>query len=501
MTGAQDVARASVLQGQIVELLKSGGFQTHKWNSNLAEILVRIPKGKGEIVAIDNKDTVKTLGLEWNPSEDRFQFAVREFNAVTTKRRLPDELLNRWRHFRDELVALGMQRILRCVVTCDNGRRLTLHGFCDASERAYGACVYVQAENAQGEISSRLLCSKSCIAPMKTISLPRLELCGAVLLARLLVTTRSAIRVPIEDVRAWSDSEIVLYWIKGNSSRWKPFVCNRVTEITENLPARYWSHVSGKENPTDVISRVTSPSQLENLRLWWAGPPWLFTGEITFDGDRETDPSMENHEVIVTERRKKTRTCQVIVQGQPCIQMQLENICSLTKIERVLQDLCQTQEERPPNGHPSTSMTQFLNIGPSNKLASLAPFLDEYDLLRVGGRLQRTNWNFERKHPILLPSDDRFTKLLFEREHVRLLHANQQSLLNTIRERYWPLKAKSLARLVCRNCVRCFRVEPRTSTQLMGELLSSRVQPSHCFRITGVDFARPIITLVNKRRD
>ncbi|XP_018395454.1 PREDICTED: uncharacterized protein LOC108773960, partial [Cyphomyrmex costatus] len=547
MTGAEDVSSAIVLQREITELLKSGGFQAHKWCSNATEVLARVSQDNNETIttlSIDNKDTVKAFGLEWNPREDTFQFAMRELKAVNTKRQmfsaiskffdplglvgpiitraklfmqetwkidcnwddqLPDELLRRWKKFMDELMAIGRLRVPRCIVACDDARRLILHGFCDASELAYGACIYMQVENSQGEFSSRVLCSKSRIAPIKTVSLPRLELCGAVLLARLLVVVRTAIQVPIENVRAWSDSEIVLYWIKGDPSRWKPFVCNRVSEIIETLPAKHWSHVSGKENPADVISRGASPRQLENLELWWAGPPWLLTGEISSDDDCGVKLPMENHESIMTERRKAKQACQIIVQGQPCIQMLLENISFLTKIERVLayckrfaSNTRKKASERAVGQLSITEANQFLKI--TDKLAALTPFLDEHDILRVGGRLQRTNWNFERKQPILLPSNDRFTKLLFEREHVRLLHANQQLLLNTIRERYWPLKGKSLARSVCRNCVHCSRVEPEASTQLMGELPDHRVQPSRCFHVTGVDFAGPIITLVNKGR-
>ncbi|XP_018395293.1 PREDICTED: uncharacterized protein LOC108773843 [Cyphomyrmex costatus] len=479
MTGAEDVSSAIVLQREITELLKSGGFQAHKWCSNATEVLARVSQDNNETIttlSIDNKDTVKALGLEWNPREDTFQFAMRELKAVNTKRQmfsaiskffdplglvgpiitraklfmqetwkidcnwddqLPDELLRRWKKFSDELMAIGRLRVPRCVVACDDARRLILHGFCDASELAYGACIYMQVENSQGEFSSRVLCSKSRIAPIKTVSLPRLELCGAVLLARLLVVVRTAIQVPIENVRAWSDSEIVLYWIKGDPSRWKPFVCNRVSEIIETLPAKHWSHVSGKENPADVISRGASPRQLENLELWWAGPPWLLTGEISSDDDCGVKLPMENHESIMMERRKAKQACQIIVQGQPCIQMLLENISSLTKIERVLayckrfaSNARKKASERAVGQlsitevrmahrsiihhvqskyfHDSISTlkaNQFLKT--TDKLAALAPFLDEHDILRVGGRSQRTNWSFERKHPILLPSNDR----------------------------------------------------------------------------------------------
>ncbi|XP_018360606.1 PREDICTED: uncharacterized protein LOC108759597 [Trachymyrmex cornetzi] len=172
---------------------------------------------------------------------------------------------------------------------------------------------------------------------------------------------------------------------------------------------------------------------------------------------------------------------------------------SITKVRMAHRSIIQHVQSKHFHDSISTLKTNRF-VKPSDKLATLAPFLDENNILRVGGHLQRTDWKFERKHPILLPSNDRFIKFLFEREHVRLLHANQQLLLNTIREHYWPLKGKSLSRSVCRNCVRCSRVNPGASTQFMGALPDKRVQPSRCFHVTGVDFAGPIITLVNKGR-
>ncbi|XP_024876999.1 uncharacterized protein LOC112457916 [Temnothorax curvispinosus] len=136
----------------------------------------------------------------------------------------------------------------------------------------------------------------------------------------------------------------------------------------------------------------------------------------------------------------------------------------------------------------------------SSKILQLLPFLDKKGVLRVGGRLQYSSWPFNRRHPIILPSGDRFSKLLFERKHRRLLHTGQQLLLSSIKERYWPLRGRNLARQVCHECMRCARINPRKIFQVMGPLPSSRVRPSRAFTITGVDFASPITTLVNKGR-
>lgn len=139
-------------------------------------------------------------------------------------------------------------------------------------------------------------------------------------------------------------------------------------------------------------------------------------------------------------------------------------------------------------------------LNPSSKLHQLHAFLDENGVIRVGGRLQEASWSFERKHPILLPNQGKITRLLIEREHRTLLHAGPQLLLASLRQRYWPLSARSLVRQVCRSCVVCFKTTPTGLTQAMGSLPGDRIKPSRPFTIVGTDFAGPIITLVNKGR-
>ena len=139
-------------------------------------------------------------------------------------------------------------------------------------------------------------------------------------------------------------------------------------------------------------------------------------------------------------------------------------------------------------------------IRSSSKLLSLSPFLDELGILRVGGRIQNSAECFDKKHPILLPYDGRLTQLLFEREHRRLLHAGPQALLYAVREKYWAIKGRSMARKIVHKCVVCFRSSPKSLSQIMGQLPIDRVTPKRPFFVTKVDFAGPIITLVNRGR-
>lgn len=132
-----------------------------------------------------------------------------------------------------DLREIGAIRVPRRIVRCSNAMRFNLHAFCDASLKAYGACIYLQAVNGDNDSSSFLVCSKSRVAPVKskTITLPRLELCGAIFLVRLFQNVKRALRIAFDEVHAWNDSTIVLAWIAGDPSRQKTFISNRVTEI------------------------------------------------------------------------------------------------------------------------------------------------------------------------------------------------------------------------------------------------------------------------------
>ncbi|GFU45606.1 uncharacterized protein TNCV_4494551 [Trichonephila clavipes] len=153
--------------------------------------------------------------------------------------------------------------------------RTELHGFSDSSEKAYGAALYLRCINTSGEISVRFLCSKSKVAPLKSITIPRLELCGAVLLSRLLKRALDAFKVNISQIYLWTDSSTVLAWIKKPLAQLKTFVRNRVSIIQELTESDFWKHVNSENNPTDILSRGISPDKIQHCELWWFGPPSL----------------------------------------------------------------------------------------------------------------------------------------------------------------------------------------------------------------------------------
>ena len=175
-----------------------------------------------------------------------------------------------WSRLRTELPAIEQLQIPRWLGTSRTSAWY-LHGFSDASQHAYAAAVYAVVCNGDTPPRATLLAAKSRVAPLKSLSIPRLELCGALLLTRLIDHVRTTL-IPLPNaIFCWSDSQVVLAWLASHPSRWKVFVANRVSEIISTLPSSRWGHVPTGENPADLASRGTSPTLLLQTQLWWRG--------------------------------------------------------------------------------------------------------------------------------------------------------------------------------------------------------------------------------------
>ena len=144
-----------------------------------------------------------------------------------------------------------------------------LHGFCDASAKAYGAVVFLRIVTTCASYV-RFVSSKTRVVPLLEQTIPRLELLSAVVLFRLIHSIKEALssEMKIGKLLCWTDSKIDWYWIVQSQKEWKPFVQHRVDEIRKPVLEECWNHCPGADNPTDLLSRGIDSRELENSVLW-----------------------------------------------------------------------------------------------------------------------------------------------------------------------------------------------------------------------------------------
>ncbi|GFY22376.1 integrase catalytic domain-containing protein [Trichonephila clavipes] len=143
--------------------------------------------------------------------------------------------------------------INRCIVV-EQREVIELRGFPDASQSAFGAVVYCKSVVSDGRVIVHLIASKSRVVTTKQTTIPRFELCAAVLLAKLVQRVKQALKLNVTDTFLWSDSMIVLSWIRKVSYQLKTFVANRIASIQEMTTSEQWRYVSTEDNPADFVS-------------------------------------------------------------------------------------------------------------------------------------------------------------------------------------------------------------------------------------------------------
>ncbi|XP_058978855.1 uncharacterized protein LOC131802550 [Musca domestica] len=284
---------------ELTAALDSAGFTLMKWASNDRKIIQDIPHEHLlplNWLDISEDASTKTLGIRWNISGDYFSFTPpsMENKNVSSKREVlstiaklfdpcgwlapvvvvaklimqqiwldkidwddqlkPITQMN-WNNFVKNSKDIEYLRVPRWIQYTLDGS-VEIHGFCDASESAYGATLYIRVENTDHTTHTFLLAAKTRVAPIKKLSIPRLELCGAVLLSKLAKSIVNSLQISKYSTQFWTDSTIVLAWLKKPPCHWSTFVGNRVSEIADNVGQENWRHVDSENNPADIASRL-----------------------------------------------------------------------------------------------------------------------------------------------------------------------------------------------------------------------------------------------------
>ncbi|GFS74668.1 integrase catalytic domain-containing protein [Trichonephila clavipes] len=416
---------------------------------------------------------------------------------------IPQQLTEDWLRFQKAFNAINYLTVPRWVIlTADN--IVELHGFADASSLAYAAAIYCRQKH-NGKIKVQLLVSKTKVAPVKQVSIPRLELCGAHLLSKLFKSVLRTLKYYTFDVFAWTDSKIVLSWLSGHPRQWKTFVANRTSEIIEVLPTKHWRHVPSKENPADIASRGIDPKCLPDCKLWWQGPPWLRL-ETSSWPKAESSCDEASDEVKAEQKSVSifnlfTHTSNDVIHGL------FEHYSSLTKVIRIFA-YCQrfiknckkiaSQGSSISSSHINTTSLTFSETKTAEE--TIIRWMNMV-LVRVGGRLQNSQLRFNSKHPIILPSQHSISELLIKEQHIAHLHAGPTLLAHVLRQSHWIVGSRKLINKCIRKCLKCNKFKTSTTTpQLMGNLPKHRVTLERPFFSCGIDYAGPVLIKCNKGR-
>ncbi|XP_071582573.1 uncharacterized protein, partial [Temnothorax nylanderi] len=532
--GANSRIKAKQRVAQLDALLMAGGFILKKWVSNNPAILEDIPPDrKITFLQNDQDKLVNVLGLTWDINTDTFHVSLEpSIVGSITKRTvlsavarffdplgflspitvagkifiqelwlskldwdedLPDNLAKKWITFTNQLKDMPKFEIPRWI-GLKSDAQIEIYGFSDASQKAMAAVVFLRSVFINGEIRISFIASKTKVAPMKKLTIPRLELNAAVLLVKLVCHLLKVMNLKQVFIFLGIDSEVAKKWIEGHPSKWKDFVQNRVSLIQQALPQAIWRFVPGNENPADLATRGLTPLQLSESKEWWQGPQWLSLNPVMWPEESHTISPDENME----ERIRLVST--VLTSEVPQLWDLLFKFSNLTKLLRITA-LCRKFIFKL-KGIKKLELTTFLTVSEieaerrfwvksiqnasfsseikvlqkgqslpkSNSLAILTPYLDSDGLLRVGGRLQHSQLPDNSKHPLILPKTSAFTTLVIADAHSRTLHGGTQITLSFIRQNYWIVGGRQAVKSFILKCVKCARYRQQRAQQLMGQL-------------------------------
>ena len=507
---------------ELLILFKGIHMKCHKLCSNSQSLLESFAE---EGISIF-KDIAEVLGIKWNTKEDSFSVKTSPSTPPRTKRDLLSKVSQIFDPlgFHAPLVCKGKQLMQKAWENkCDwnevlsqelqlevnnwmeaskfgikvpryLGKVTELHIFCDASENAYAAVAYSKAE---GE-KPILLLSKTRVKPMRVVSLPRMELMAAILAARLYGVIKN--QFDTSKITFWSDSCIVMNWIQAESSHFKTFVANRISEIQTTTNPAQWKWLPGKTNPADLPSRGTWPLTPQEEQLWKHGPEFLQTGEYPVPPTASSPKEELRRSVIqVATVESKTRLVDINRFSKLCRLLNtvsyvfrfckpkagVEGAPSVEENNRSLQFLIQEDQQEYFQNEVSQLNTQK-QVSNSSKIKSLDPMMDEEAVMRMKARNQDYN-------PIILHPKSRLTKLIIENCHQENLHCGAPTTLNILREKYWIPAGLQTVKKVTKACVICRKVNTPLCHEQMAPLPEFRIKPSNPFVHTGLDFAGPLL--------
>ncbi|GBN56675.1 hypothetical protein AVEN_110041-1 [Araneus ventricosus] len=480
----------------------------------------------------ESEVTQKVLGLVWNHHLDCLKDDIGMLTPFMVRMKLllqntwerdlqwdeplPPDIHETFQPWLDEVDTVSQISLSRPYFLNSETEPAEIRIFSDASPKAYGCVAYFRKVT-DGTISSSFIVAKCRLAPLKKLSLARLELMGALVSAKLAEYLQKTFPwITSDHIFFWSDSQITLHWINGDPLRWKEFVRNRVREIQEKNNRNNWNYCRGKTNPADKLTRRLSIHVLVQDDVWWHGPDWLTSQNLSFNKSADS----EINETDIADELTKNYVPVMIV-TEHCRNDFIDNLLSITndytKLIPIISYVfrfaanCRFPESKKfgpvkadERVRAENSLIRMVQEGKfqeeikdlkrgkgvsnKSKLSSLSVFNDENGILKVDGRLKHSKLNVYSKHPIVLPTNHILTTNILVYYHKKYLHLGAQTLLYQVRQKVWPINGKHNCKKVIFRCITCAKNKPVLTFQIMGDLPTDRVTPNHVFNVTGIEF-------------
>ena len=367
---------------------------------------------------------------------------------------LPETLKAEWERWRADIHSLENMKVERCFKPEDFGQVKTaeLHHFSDASCEGYGQCSYLRLVDDNDKIHCSLVMGKSGVVPLKQVSIPRLELTAAVVSIKVSATLQDELEYKDIAEVYWTDSKVVLGYINNEARRFHIFVANRVQQIRDHSSKDQWNYVESKSNPADEASRGLKASEIMNDSRWINGPSFLYEAHQNWQHYNQPEdktllspddvevkkvsafttcvqefPNMLERLLLQRVRKRKERN--ELENAENAVQdIKLYKTVTVTEMEvaeleiiKLVQkqdfdkELCSLKpviEASTRESHRHTS-----NVSRTSPLARLDPFIDEHDIIRVGGRIRRSSMDANIKHPVVLPKKSHISMLIARHFH------------------------------------------------------------------------------------
>lgn len=573
----------------LVSLCSKGGFKLTKWMSNRRAVLDAIPE---EQRAKDMKDldlnydvlpVERVLGVQWCIQSDAFKFKIIVQERPATRRGIlsivssiydplgilspvvlvakiilqqlckkglgwddpiPSAAAQEWIRWLEDLSQLEQFHVTRCLKPSDFGEVIMaqLHHFTDASEEGYGVVTYLLLQNARLQLHSAFIMGKSRVAPLKPITIPRMELTAATMASRMDTFWKRELHMQLQPSVFWSDSTSVLKYIKNETSRFRTFVANRVSEILKVSQVSQWRYVNTTINPADLASRGSCADAFLKNKTWLSGPEYLLHPEqdwpVNPDHTSKLLPDDPEVRVSVTvnavhSSEVSDATTRLICHFSSWIRLR-KSVAWILRFKNLLLYQCQkkrlmglNEQQGPlvckPEVLKDNEFSGLLTVDELKnaemaiiKFCQKGRFADEFDslqdgrsvskssslfklcpvlmdgVLRVGGRLSRADMPEDTKHPIILSKDFHISDILLRHIHQEVGHSGRNYMLSRLRQNYWITGATTAIRRILSRCVICRRLQAAPGSQQMADLPVDRVRPDEApFTRVGVDLFGP----------